>query len=82
MEVYMKINVCNLDLGEIRRFEHVDFNKSVRKAKYLTEKMSEFGNRFIYEIDFEESPCEKIITFENFNSFKTALKEVCELPTP
>jgi len=40
--------------------------------------MSEFGNRFIYEIDFEESPCEKIITFENFNSFKTALKEVCK----
>ena len=72
----MKINVCNLDFGEIRQFEHVDFNTSVRRAKYLTKKMSAFGDRFIYEIDFEESPYEKILTFENFNSFKTALKEV------
>lgn len=74
----MKINVCSLDFGEIRQFEHVGFNKTVRKAKYLTEKMSEFGNQFIYEIVFEKSPCEKIITFENFNSFKTALKEACK----
>jgi hypothetical protein len=29
----MKINVCNMDLGEIRQFEHVDFDTSVRKAR-------------------------------------------------
>ena len=79
MEVYMiKINVISMELGEIRQFEHVGFNKSVRKAKHLTEKMSEFGNRFIYEIDFDETDDEKILTFEDFNSFKTALKEACK----
>lgn len=72
----MKINVCNMDFGEIRQFEYVDFKKSIQKAKYLTKKMSEFGNKFIYEIDFEESPCEKILTFENFDSFKIALKGI------
>lgn len=74
----MKINVCSKDFGEIRQFNYEDFNKSVRKAKRLTEKMNEFGDRFIYEIDFEESPCEKILTFEDFNSFKDALKGVCK----
>ncbi len=74
----MKINVCNMDLGEIRQFEHVDFNTSVRKARDLAKRMGEFGDRFIYEIDFDETDDEKILTFENFNSFKTALKKVCE----
>ncbi len=72
----MKINVCNMDFGEIRQFEHVDFNTSVRRAKYLTKKMSAFGDRFIYEIDFDETDNEKILTFEDFNSFRKALKEV------
>ena len=74
----MKINVCSKDYGEIRQFNHEDFNKSIRKAKYLTKKMSQFGNNFLYGIDFESYPCDNIKTFENFNSFKTALKEVCK----
>ena len=36
--------------------------------------MSIFGNNFLYEIDFEESLCENIKTFEDFDSFKNTLK--------
>lgn len=74
----MKINVCSKDYGEIRRFDHEDFNKSIKKAKYLTKKMSQFGGNFLYEIDLESYPCENIKTFEDFNSFKDALKEACK----
>ena len=69
----MKINVCSVDYGEIRQFDHENFEKTIRKVKSLVKKMSIFGNNFLYEINFEES-CENIKTFEDFDSFKNTLK--------
>ena len=75
------INVINGKSGEIRQFRYENnFEKAIRKIQYLKSRMKIGNDIFQYEFFYydENSEIEKCKTFEDFNSFKIALEEVCK----